>query len=108
MPMTTSDSAPIAIDTAIVGDMGGDGTDAAGGGGDVGCTIRSVVDRSNHSQRVVRFGVTPPPATVVYGGPWSVATAAAGRSARDTRVVAGQATSDRFVYLAVSFPNGDA
>ena len=73
MPMTTSDSAPIAIDTAMVGDMGGDGTDAAGAGGDVGCTIRSVVDRSNHSQRVVRFGVTPPPATVVYGGPWSVA-----------------------------------
>ena len=49
MPMTTSDSAPIAIDTAMVGDMGGDGTDAAGAGGDVGCTIRSVVDRSNHS-----------------------------------------------------------
>lgn len=64
MPMTTSDSAPIAIDTAMVGDMGGDGTDAAGGGGDVGCTIRSVVDRSNHSQRVEPFGVTPPPATV--------------------------------------------
>ena len=108
MPMTTSDSAPIAIDTAMVGDMGGDGTDAAGGGGDVGCTIRSVVDRSNHRQRVEPFGVTPPPATVVYGSPWSVATAAAGRSARDTRVVAGQATSDRFVYLAVSFPDGDA
>ena len=47
MPMTTSDSAPIAIDTAIVGDMGGDGTDASGVGGRVGCTMRSVVDKSN-------------------------------------------------------------
>ena len=68
MPMTTSDSAPIAIDTAMVGDMGGDGTDAAGAGGDVGCTIRSVVDKSNHSLRVVPRGV--PHTSTGHGGLW--------------------------------------